>query len=172
MLLENSLSSSSSSISRICSKVIGSKLSPQSGSPIEPFSDYHRVNPRLVSKNNAFAQSPMLGELGHSARERSIGCGGGRGGRGGPRGRGEECGGHECGEHEFSAAIANGRETSPLMELHIPDLPPDPHFSWTCFTGAGLRIEVPSSALEGQTRLRIEKYLFLMTTFVCAQVTN
>lgn len=66
-----------------------------------------------------------------------MGCGGGRGGRGGPRveGGGGE-GILECGGHEFSAAIANGRETSPLMELHIPDLPPtevDQHFSWTCF---------------------------------------
>lgn len=142
MLLENSLSSSSSSISRICSKVIGSKLSPQSGSPIEPFSDYHRVYPRLVSKNNAFAQSPMLGELGHSARERSVGCGGGRDGRGGPR--------EECGGHEFSAAIANGRETSPLMELHIPDLPPievDQYFWSTCLWFAW-RTKVPSS-VEG-----------------------
>lgn len=42
----------------------------------------------------------------------------------------------ECGGHEFSVAIANGKETSPLMELYIPDLPPTEvgqHFSWTWF---------------------------------------
>lgn len=52
------------------------------------------------------------------------------------RGGGEKGGGEECGGHEFSAAIANGRETSPLMELHIPDLPPievDQYFWSTCF---------------------------------------
>lgn len=39
MLLENSLSSSSSSISRICEKVMVSMLSPHSGSPFDPASD-------------------------------------------------------------------------------------------------------------------------------------
>lgn len=93
MLLENSRSSSSSSISRICSNVIGSKLSPQSGSPIEPFSDYHHAH--LVSGKGFCSK--------FNARRTEACCKGAKRGVRSGGGRGVVCGGYEVlrmeGEH-------------------------------------------------------------------------
>lgn len=78
MLLENSRSSSSSSISRICSNVIGSKLSPQSGSPIEPFSDYHHAH--LVSGKGFCSKfNARRTEACCKGAKRGVRSGGGRG---------------------------------------------------------------------------------------------
>lgn len=48
MLLLNSRSSSSSSISKICSKVNWSSASPQSGRPAEPVSDFKKIVSRRI----------------------------------------------------------------------------------------------------------------------------